>query len=83
MQPATQQEQGVLVHAFYEYLEDYFQRPDAKSKRRLAMDAGITREYLHKLLDIKRGVSFEVAEQLAIAMGTTIGKIDRMSVNCS
>lgn len=71
-----------VVQPFYEYLQDYILRPDAKPKSHLARDAGISRMYLDDLLKQKSEVSLRVALRVANAMGTTLEKVLKTPVKC-
>ena len=70
------------VEPFLEYLGEYFQRDDAKSKSQVAREALISRMYLHDLIERNNGdPSLSVAIRLSIAMGTTLEKILKKSVS--
>lgn len=76
-QPAT-------VDTFLTYLKDYFTQDTAKPKSTVANEAGISRMYLHNLIEGKNtDPSLDVAIRLAEAMETTLENILKDSVACT
>lgn len=70
------------VEPFLDYLSAYFLREDAKPKTRVAAEAGISRMYLHDLIERNNGdPSLSVAIRLSVAMGTTLEEILKTQVS--
>ncbi|MEZ6041340.1 MAG: helix-turn-helix transcriptional regulator [Planctomycetaceae bacterium] len=73
--------QDETVDNFLQFIRDYFDEPTAKPKMTVAREAGISRVYLHDLIEgNKTDPSLAVSIRIARAMGTTLEKILRDSV---
>jgi plasmid maintenance system antidote protein VapI len=77
----THKRQPETVDSFLQFVRDYFEEPTAKPKMTVAKEAGISRVYLHDLIEgNKTDPSLGVAIRLSEAMGTTLEKILKESV---
>jgi len=74
-----QHEAEESMTAFQNYLVSFFTRPGAPSQGEIAERAGITRENLNRILRGKQRPSLDKAEAIALATGTTLGKILKKS----
>ena len=69
-----------VVDAFYDFIDEYMERPEALPIDEIARRATISRMYFYKLRKRQSVPSLDVAENIANAMGTSLAKILNMPV---
>lgn len=60
---------------FQRFLCDYFKRHNALSQRELARRAGVSHVFLNRIVKGHAKPSVEIAERIADATGSTLGKV--------
>lgn len=80
---AIQTGNRTVVEAFYNFIDEYMDRPEALPIDEITRKATISRMYFYKLRKRQSVPSLDVAENIANAMGTSLAKILNMPVKKS
>ena len=73
------QEANETMSAFQKYLCEFFDRPGSPPQAVIAERAGISRENLNRIIKGHQRPALDKAEAIALATGTTLGRILKKS----